>query len=297
MHVQAWVTVCMQMMHGMDHIVVYEPDQRARLGFVLSWKAMIENVVNSRELIWQLFKRDLLAGSKQSVLGILWIVISPLVGIVSWVLMNEAGVLHPGALDIPYPLYVLFGTAIWGLFMAFYSAAASSLTSVGGLLVQAKFSHEALVAQQMAHTVIVVIVNMLLLLSVWGIFGATFHWSVLLFPFSLIPMFLLGTGIGMVVSVFAVLIRDMTKTITTLLGLAMFMTPVVYAADVQSAWLQRLIAWNPLTYLVGGARDLVLQGRIGYPARYAVSVLLAATVFLVAWRLFFMSEQKVAEKF
>ena len=98
----------MQMMHGMDHIVVYEPDQRARLGFVLSWKAMIENVVNSRELIWQLFKRDLLAGSKQSVLGILWIVISPLVGIVSWVLMNEAGVLHPGALDIPYPLYVLF---------------------------------------------------------------------------------------------------------------------------------------------------------------------------------------------
>jgi hypothetical protein len=40
----------------------------------------------------------------------------------------------------------------------------------------------------MAHTVIVVIVNMLLLLSVWGIFGATFHWSVLLFPFSRIPM-------------------------------------------------------------------------------------------------------------
>jgi ABC-type polysaccharide/polyol phosphate export permease len=68
-------------------------------------------------------------------------VISPLVGIVSWVLMNEAGCCIR-RLDIPYPLYVLFGTAIWGLFMAFYSAAASSLTSVGGLLVQAKFSHE-----------------------------------------------------------------------------------------------------------------------------------------------------------
>lgn len=285
------------MMGGMDQIVIYEPDQRTGLGFVAGWKAMIDNVVNSRELIWQLFKRDLLAGSKQSMFGLLWIVLSPLLGIVSWVLMHEAGVLRPGALDVPYPLYVLFGTAIWGLFMAFYSAAASSLTSAGGLLVQAKFSHEALVAQQLAHTVTVVIVNMLLLLVVWGVFGGAFHWAVLLFPLSLIPLFLLGTGIGMAVSVFAVLVRDMSKTVTTLLGLAMFMTPVVYAAGVESAWLQRLIAWNPLTYLVGGARDVVLQGRIAHPSGYAVSVLLAASIFLAAWRLFFMSEQKVAEKF
>lgn len=283
-------------MHGTDHIVVYEPDQRARLGWVLGWKAMIANVVNSRELIWQLFKRDLLAGSKQSILGLLWMVISPLVGIVSWVLMNEAGVLRPGALDVPYPLFVLFGTGLWGLFMAFFSAAAASLTSAGGLLIQAKFSHEALVAQQLAHTVIVVIVNLLLLMAVWGVFGATWHWSALLLPLGLVPLFMLGTGIGMAVSVFAVLIRDMTKTVTTLLGLAMFMTPVIYAPDVPSEGLQRLIAWNPLTYLVGGARDLVLEGRIGQPAGYGASVLLAAAVFLGAWRLFFMSEQKVAEK-
>jgi lipopolysaccharide transport system permease protein len=258
---------------------------------------MIDNVVKSRELIWQLFKRDLLAGSKQSFLGLLWMLIAPLVGIVSWILMNEAGVLQPGTLDVPYPLYVLFGTSIWGLFMAFYTAAASSLTSTGGLLIQAKFSHEALVAQQMAHTVIVVMVNLLLLMGVWAVFGSTWHWSALLLPLGLVPLFLLGTGIGMAVSVFAVLIRDMTRTVTTLLGLAMFMTPVVYAGDVQSAWLQRLVAWNPLTYLVGGARDLVLEGRIGQPSAYVASVVLAAAVFLAAWRLFFMSEQKVAERF
>jgi lipopolysaccharide transport system permease protein len=284
-------------MLGTDHIVVYEADQRARLGWVRSWKAMIDNLVNSRELIWQLFKRDLLAGSKQSALGLLWILISPLIGILSWVLMNEAGVLQPGALEVPYPLYVLFGTAIWGLFMAFYSAAASSLTSAGGLLIQAKFSHEALVAQQMAQTVIVVIVNLLLLMGLWAVFGTTWHWSALLLPFGLIPLFLLGTGIGMTVSVFAVLIKDMTRTVTTLLGLAMFMTPILYAGDVHSPWLQRLVAWNPLTYLVGGARELVLEGRIGQPSAYVASVVLAAAVFLAAWRLFFMSEQKVAEKF
>ena len=285
------------MIHEVDQVIVYEPDQRIRKGFFSCWILMVVNVVRSRELIWQLFRRDFLAGSKQSFLGQLWVFISPLIGIVSWVLMNRAGVLHPGDLDIPYPLYVLFGTTIWGLFMGFYSAAALSLASAGNLIVQAKFTHEALVAQQMAQAVTAAVANVLLLALVWLIFGISFHPSALLFPLSLVPLFLLGTGIGMVVSVFAVIVRDMTKTVTTLLGLLMFVTPVVYASSVENAWLQRLIWWNPMTYLVGGARDLVLVGRIEHPTYYAGSVILAAVIFLAAWRFFFLSEQKVAERF
>jgi lipopolysaccharide transport system permease protein len=284
------------MMQERSGVIIYEPDQRARMGVFHCWKVMVANLVCSRELIWQLFKRDFLAGSKQSILGLLWIVLSPLVGIVSWVLMNQAGVLQPGALDVPYPLYVLFGTTLWGLFMGFYSAAASSLTSAGALLVQVKFSHETLVVQQMGQTVIAVIANVLLLSAVWIIFGRSFQWVALLFPLSLIPLFLLGTSIGMVVSVFSVVVRDMTKAVTTLLGLLMFFTPVVYASQVQNEWLQHLICWNPLTYLVGSARDLVLQGRIEHPSAYALSTILAVASFLAAWRLFFLSEQKVAEK-
>jgi len=284
-------------MNDTDRMIVYEPNQRIRMGFVSCWGEMIGNVVRSRELIWQLFKRDLLAGSKQSVAGLLWVLISPVIGILSWVLMNHVGVVHPGELHVPYPLYVLFGTAIWGLFMGFYSAAAASLTSAGNLIVQARFAHEALIAQQMAQMMISVIANLLLLALVWVIFGVSHYWSVIWFPLSLIPLFMLGSGIGMIVSIFAVVIHDMSKIVTTLLGFLMFVTPVVYASSVQNEWLQHLIWWNPLTYLVCGARYLVLEGRIGHPSFYAGSVILAVVTFLAAWRLFFLSEQKVAEKF
>ncbi|MDX2251806.1 MAG: ABC transporter permease [Nitrospira sp.] len=279
-----------------DQVVVFEPDQRVRLGFVLGWRVMVGNVVSSRELIWQLFKRDFLAGSKQSVLGLLWILITPLVGIVSWVVMNAVGVLHPGEVGVPYPIYVLCGTTIWGMFMGFYSSAAASLTSAGGLLAQARFSHEALVAQQLAQAVIAALANLALLAAVWAMGGLSVHWSALWFPVSLLPLVLLGTGIGLIVSVFAVVVHDITKAVTTLLGLLMFATPVIYASNVPHDWLQRVIWWNPLTYLVGGARDLLLEGRIDHVSSYAGAVAFALGLFLMAWRLFFLSEQKVAER-
>lgn len=257
---------------------------------------MVGNVVSSRELIWQLFKRDFLAGSKQSVLGLLWILITPLVGIVSWVVMNAVGVLHPGEVGVPYPIYVLCGTTIWGMFMGFYSSAAASLTSAGGLLAQARFSHEALVAQQLAQAVIAALANLALLAAVWAVGGLSVHWSALWFPVSLLPLVLLGTGIGLIVSVFAVVVHDITKAVTTLLGLLMFATPVIYASDVPHDWLQRVIWWNPLTYLVGGARDLLLEGRINQVSSYAGAVAFALGLFFMAWRLFFLSEQKVAER-
>jgi lipopolysaccharide transport system permease protein len=279
-----------------DQVVVFEPDQRVRLGFVLGWRMMVRNVVSSRELIWQLFKRDFLAGSKQSVLGLLWILITPLVGIVSWVVMNAVGVLHPGEVGVPYPIYVLCGTTIWGMFMGFYSSAAASLTSAGGLLAQARFSHEALVAQQLAQAVIAALANLVLLAAVWVVGGLSVHSSALWFPVSVLPVVLLGTGIGLIVSVFAVVVHDITKAVTTLLGLLMFATPVIYASNVPHDWLQRVIWWNPLTYLVGGARDLLLEGRINHVSSYAGAVAFALGLFLLAWRLFFLSEQKVAER-
>jgi ABC-type polysaccharide/polyol phosphate export permease len=57
---------------------------RHELGLFRTWAVMARNVWGARELIWQLFKRDLLAGYKKSFIGMAWLFISPLMGIVSW---------------------------------------------------------------------------------------------------------------------------------------------------------------------------------------------------------------------
>src|SRR5574342_445426 len=151
---------------GMGKVTVYEPNQRARMGFARSWVYMLRSVSSSRELVWQLFKRDFVSNYKQSLLGVAWLFISPVVAIVSWVFLNAAGVLKPGETGVPYPVYVLLGSTIWGLFMSFFTSSSRSLTDSGSLILQINFPHEVLVVKQVAQTVAAFLVNLVLILIV-----------------------------------------------------------------------------------------------------------------------------------
>ena len=275
---------------------VYEADQRVHMGLLGSLVCMFRNLLQSRELIWQLTKRDLLSLRKYSALGLSWIVLSPLVGIISWVFMDYAGMLRPGDVIVPYPVYVLFGTTIWGLFMNSYHSAAQSLTSSGPLLLQVNFPHEALVVQQVAQNVIGLVANIGVLLLVLVFFGVWPSWKVVFLPFALIPLLALGVAIGMFVSVLTVVVHDVSKVVTAGLGLLMFITPVIYAPTLPNQDLQDIISWNPLSYLVGGVRDLVLMGHIDRLDGFTWATCFSIVMFVMSWRLFFVSEQKVAEK-
>jgi len=277
-------------------IMIYEPNQRANLGLMRSWVFMFSNLINSRYLTWQLFKRDFISGYKQSFFGIFWIFISPLIGVLSWVFMNYTGILNPGDVGVPYPVYVLVGSIIWGLFISIYTATAGSLSLGGQLILQINFSHEALVAQQIAQTGANFVVNLLLISLVLFIFGIAPSWKAIFFPLTLIPIFLIGTGIGLVIAVITVVVQDFNKLVSAGLGFLMFLTPVIYAPKFQNKIIQNVVKWNPMSYLIVGARDIILYGRIENMAGYFYSCLLAIVVFMLSWRFFFLSEYKIAEK-
>jgi len=257
---------------------------------------MIQNILHSRDLIWQLFKRDFISGYKQSFLGIFWIFIQPLAGILAWVFMNATGILNPGDVGVPYPAYVLLGSTLWGLFMSFYSSVSSSLASGSSLILQVNFPHEALVAQQMAQTIANFLINLIMIFILFVIFGIRPTWIAIFFPFTLIPIFLIGSGLGMIVAVITVVVHDINRIVSMGLSFLMFLTPIVYGPGFRGELAQLVIAWNPMTYLIGSARDILLYGRIDGLRAYLFSCLLATSVFLISWRLFFLSEHKVAEK-
>lgn len=280
----------------MKGIVVYEPDSRQKVGFFKVWAIMFHNIIASRELIFQLFRRDFLMAYKKSFIGVGWIFISPIVGIISWVFMNYTGVLNPGDVGIPYPAYVLLGSSLWGLFMGFYGAAAGTLGAGAGFIMQVKFPHEALLIKQTAQHLANFLITFVVTLIVLFIFGVYPNWKIIFFPILIIPLFLLGSGIGLVISVISVVAADLQKGFDFLLGLFLYITPVIYSPNVQNPFLQKVLKWNPLTYLVGGVRDIIVYGRLEHIDRFVYATGFALLVFLLSWRLFFISENKVIEK-
>jgi len=282
--------------HSAQKITVYEPNQRARIGWFRTWGIMVRNIVDSWELIIQLFKRDFLMSYKKSFLGMSWLIITPLMGIISWVFMNATGILSPGDVGIPYPAYVLLSTSIYGLFMSFYSGAAGTLDAGRGFISQVKFAHDALLVKQFLQQLANFLISFILTIIVLLAFRVVPSWMIILFPIMIIPMMLLGAGIGLISSVISVVATDIQKGIAFIMGLLMYVTPVIYSDKVNDPLLQTIIKWNPLTYLIGAVRDAMLYGRVEHLDRFLLASGLSLLFFLVTWRLFYISEEKVIEK-
>lgn len=225
-----------------------------------------------------------------------WLFISPVLGIISWVLMNSTGILNPGDTGIPYPAYVLLSTSIWGLFMGFYGAAAGTLGAGGGFIMQVKYPHEALLIKQLAQHVASFLIGFLMNIVVLIFFGVIPSWKIIFFPVAVLPLLFLGAGIGLIIAVISIVAVEIQRIVDTAFGFLIFLTPVIYAPNQSSGFIQTVTHWNPLTYLVGGVRDLVVYGKIDDWQLFAYSSLFSLVVFIFSWRLFYVSEEKVIEK-
>ena len=284
-------------MHAVEkNITIYEPNQRHELGILQTWIIMAKNIVGSRELIWQLFKRDFLAGYKKSFVGFAWIFFSPILGIISWVFLQQTGMLQPGEVGIPYPAYVLIGSSMWGLFMGFYGAAAGTLAAGSGLVMQVNYPHEALLFKQTAQHLATFSISFGMNIVVLLAFGVFPSWKIIFFPVVVLPLFLLGAGLGLVVSMISIVAVDLNNVINLGMGLLIWVTPIIYSNKIDNRLVQTLIKWNPLTYLVCSARDIIVYGRLYDNAGYALWAVISLLVFLLAWRVFYVSENRLIER-
>ncbi|MCB1174177.1 MAG: ABC transporter permease, partial [Leptospiraceae bacterium] len=216
-----------------EQVTIYSPNRRHEYGIVKIWVIMARNVYESRELIWQLFKRDFLAQYKKSFVGYTWVVLSPLIGVASWIFLQATGVLNSGDVGIPYPAYVLVGSSMWGLFMGFFQSASLSLRSGEGLMTQVKFPHEALffiqLGQHMANFAIVFLMNIVVLLAL----GVVPAWQTILLPLVCLPMLFLGGGIGLINGLIGAVSPDLQRIIQPALGFMLYVTPVIYSDQVE----------------------------------------------------------------
>jgi len=250
----------------------------------------------SRHVLWHLFVRDFVAGFRQKLLGYLWIVIAPLVAIASFVFMQMTGILNPGHTAIPYPIYVFIGTSIWGVFISALTVVANGLIGNSDLVMRTNIPKIGLAVTGLAtlcYNLVINVIVLVLLLAAYRM--APSPWAVL-YPLTVVPIILLGSGIGLILSVIGAVARDLTGMFTAALNLMMYVTPVVYTAQFPQPVLNEMVRWNPLTYLVDTPRSVFVTGKIPDPACFLGSSLFAVVVLWVGIHAFYLIKDKVAER-
>lgn len=278
------------------HVTVYQPNER-RGGLIWGLQQASEDIAASRHVIARLFWRDFIAQFRQKILGYFWALLSPLLGIVSFLFLFFIGVLKPGEGEIPYTLYVLVGSTIWGCLPGAMGAVSGGLQAQADLIMRTRIPKLALAVSSLAGLLYGILISMVTMAILFLVMDVTPSWWFLAYPLLILPMVLLGTAAGLVLSVLGPIARDLVPLATQALALVMYITPVIYVqSTIQNPFVKTLIDWNPITYLVDVPRSLICLGRAENIDTFLWIAIGTIALVTMGLRIFYLLEDLVAER-
>ncbi|HVG42228.1 MAG TPA: ABC transporter permease [Chitinophagaceae bacterium] len=207
-----------------------------------------------RDLVIMFVRRDFVASYKQTVLGPIWFFIQPLLTTITFIVIfgRVAKISTDG---VPMILFYLAGITIWNYFSECLSKTANVFRENAGIFGKVYFPRLTMPASIVISSLIKFGVQFSLFLIVWSYYYFFQHKVfpnsyILLVPFLVILMGLMGLGLGMIISAMTTKYRDLALLLGFGIQLLMYATPVIYPLSTINPDYKWIIMANPLSSIV-----------------------------------------------
>jgi len=237
-----------------------------------------------RELFFFLAWRDLTVRYKQTVVGVAWAVIRPLLVTIVFVVLFGRIANLPSPDGVPYPLLVLAGMVAWQFFAAVMAEGSNSVINNANLISKVYFPRIIVPASVVALALADLAITGLLTFCLMGWYGFLPPVQVLLLPLFLIMALAAALGVGFWLSALTVRYRDVRFIVPFLVQFGLYATPVGFSTFAVPEQYRPLFALNPMVGVIEGFRWCLLgTGAITngiLPVSAGVAVTLLVTGFL-----------------
>lgn len=249
----------------------------------IDWRGIVEY----RDLIVLLVRRDFVSKYKQTVLGPLWAVVTPIVTAVVFAQVFGR-VLQVSTDGVPPSLFYLCGLLGWNYFNQTLNATSNTLRGNYAIFSKVYFprlvtplaqaiSNLAAAGVQLVTFTIVYLVA----LSTQPDLVARPTWWAFALPLVFLHLSLLALGGGLLLSAITAKYRDFQHVAPFLLNLLMYVTPVIYPmSQIPEKW-RWLASINPVAPAIETVRAVLLGTPSFNPAYYGISLALTFVLFLV----------------
>ena len=246
--------------------------------------ALISSLWNNRGLIWQMTKRDVVGRYRGSVLGILWSFFNPVLMLAVYTLVFS-GVFKArwstgSESKTEFAIVLFVGLIIHGLFAECVNRAPSLILGNVNYVKKVVFPLEILPWVAVGSALFHAAISSLVLLSFFAAINLSVNWTFIFFPFLLIPLVLVTTGLAWFLASTGVFLRDVGQTTSIITSIMMFLSPVFYPISSLPEAYRHLLYINPLTSMIEQARNVLIWGRLPNWAGLAVY---GGIAVMVAW--------------
>jgi homopolymeric O-antigen transport system permease protein len=243
----------------------------ASLGFKELWEY--------RELLYFLTWRDIKVRYKQTVLGASWAIIQPFFMMVVFSLFFGR-LAHVPSDGIPYPIFVYCALLPWQLFSHALTESSQSLVANERLIRKVYFPRLCVPISAVLGGLVDFAIAFVILLLMMLYYGIRPTWAIVLLPLFIVLAIATSLGVGLWLSALNVRYRDVRYTITFLVQVWLFATPVAYSSSLVPARWRALYGLNPMAGVVEGFRWALLGKNEGPGALLAISIVVVMLILI-----------------
>lgn len=262
------------------------------------WVAIdVGELIRFKDLAYELASRDVKLRYKQTVLGVLWVVLQPLLaaGVLNFAFGVVAGLKPQGGTS--FFLFSFTGLLAWNIFS--WTLGKASLSMVGNSYLVSKVYFPRLILP-FAGTLSALLdfaVSLGILAILLLVYRVHPGLAILLLPVWIALILCLALGVGLIAAALTVDYRDVQHVLPILIPFMLYASPVAYdVSQIPARFQTTFYLLNPLASLIVGFRWSVLGSSSPPPLAFAVwSAVLAVGLFMLGAAVFRRTERKFAD--
>ena len=233
-----------------------------------------------RELVYFMVWRDVKVKYKQTLLGMAWAVIQPVMNMLVFTFVFDRVANLPTE-GIPYEIFSFTALLPWGLFVTALNQGSRSLVAHNNMVTKIYFPRLILPMSSVFAGLVDFAIAFVILIILMVYFNVTPAWNVLwTLPLFLLLAVMTALGVALWLSAVNVKYRDVNQALPFLTQFWFFATPVAYSfASLPEKW-QLFLSLNPMTGVVNGFRWALLGTGNGPDTALWVSVLISVLIFI-----------------
>lgn len=271
-----------------EPITVIDADARAEL-------VRPRTIWRYRELVYFLARRDVSVRYKQSVIGVAWAVLQPVLLAVVFSVFLGLLAKVPSDFNVPYPVFAVAGLVLWIFFANAMSRASESAVLSSNLISKVWFPRIVIpVAAALPPTMDYAIALVVVLLSML-VYGVTPSVGILLLPLTVPLVLATALGFGVWLAALNVRYRDIGVAVPFVLQIGLFVTPIIYPYSLVPANVHGLYALNPMVGVLELYRWMLFPDAPFPGWLVAVPLVVAPIALLTGSRYFARAEREFAD--
>lgn len=273
---------------GTEGVIVLEPGRAERHYWADLW--------HYRELFAILAWRDIAVRYKQTVIGIAWAVVRPLLTLVVFTVVFGSLARLPTDGAIPYPILVFAGMLPWFLFASILSEASQSLVANANLVGKIYFPRIIIPASAAVVALVDFAISFVLLIAMMAAYGVMPDWRLLLLPGFIVLAIAASLGPALLLAALNVKYRDFRIVIPFIVQFGLYVSPVGFSSAVVPDGWRLWYSLNPMVGVIDGFRWCLLGGQSQlYLSGFAASLTVTAIMLVLGVRYFRRTERTFAD--